>query len=150
MAMVDDCLLPPFFHSTHLQPSSNPSTLLSPSVDNIPQFRNYSRHRKTPRARILEEITRLELQLFIDASENDTFKITPLFLRVLYAKHFFKTNRYLNPRTSSVIKSPTYRDEVLCEDNGRVFQEALRVTPQQFDYVVKTIQDHPVFQRQGK
>ncbi|KAG0300881.1 hypothetical protein BGZ99_003613, partial [Dissophora globulifera] len=115
----------------------------------MPAFRNYSRHRKTPRENILEELTRLELQLFLDPSEGDSFEVTPLFLKVLITKHFFLTNRYLNPR-EPVFKSSIFRDEVLSMDNGMVFQEALRLSPEQFNYVVKLIQDHPIFQQTGK
>ncbi|KAG0305597.1 hypothetical protein BGZ99_002021, partial [Dissophora globulifera] len=62
----------------------------------------------------------------------------------LVTKQFFLTNQYLDP-TKSIFKSVT-----LGRGKGGVFQEALSLLYEYFDYVVELIQYYSVFQRTSR
>src|SRR5690554_4197694 len=110
-------------------------------------------HSITPRQKAIAlatEIAKREIDKYLrmDVEERKKLGISPAFKASLLTLDFLENNRYLEPSLPK-FRSPNYRDESL-ELSPRDFRDALRVTPQQFEYLVEMIKNHPIFLSHGR
>jgi len=83
--------------------------------------------------------------------EEDLDDEDPLLEAAILVAELLENTRYFN-QTTGIPRSPhfrLYRDERLSESSPRDFKDALRMTPQQFEYVLKKIEGHHVFRTKG-
>jgi len=72
---------------------------------------------KSYRQRTVDALDQLQLQLLMDANDEEAFSVIPRFLQVLSIKNVYLTTRYLRPRVA-VLMSTDYRDKILHASNA--------------------------------